>query len=37
VLTREWLRRGYDVSALISAHPLYQTPMIALIEEGELE
>ena len=36
VLTREWLRRAYDVSAIVSAHPLYHTPMVALIsEEGQ--
>jgi iron complex transport system ATP-binding protein len=33
VLTREWLRRAYDVSAIVSAHPLYHTPMVALVAE----
>ncbi len=33
VLTREWLRRAYDVSAIVSAHPLYHTPLVALISE----
>ncbi len=36
VLTREWLRRAYDVAAIVSAHPLYRTPMVALVsEEGQ--
>ena len=33
VLTREWLRRAYDVAAIVRAHPLYHTPMVALISE----
>ncbi len=33
VLTRKWLRRAYDVSAIVSAHPLYHTPMVALVAE----
>ncbi len=33
VLTREWLQRAYDVSAIVSAHPLYHTPMVALVSE----
>jgi cobalamin transport system ATP-binding protein len=35
VLTREWLRRAYDVSAIVSAHPLYRTPMVTLVSEEE--
>jgi iron complex transport system ATP-binding protein len=34
VLTREWLRRAYDVSAIVSSHPLYDTPLVALVAEG---
>ncbi|MGB8648507.1 MAG: heme ABC transporter ATP-binding protein [Anaerolineae bacterium] len=33
VLTPEWLRRAYQVSAIVSSHPLYATPLVALIEE----
>ncbi len=33
VLTREWLKRAYDVSAIISSHPLYQTPLVALVAD----
>ncbi len=35
VLTSEWLRRAYDVSAIVSAHPLYRTPLVALVSEEE--
>ena len=35
VLTREWLRRAYDVTVIINAHPLYHTPMVALVSEEE--
>jgi iron complex transport system ATP-binding protein len=35
VLTPRWLRCAYDVSAIISPHPLYGTPLVALAEEGE--
>lgn len=31
VLTPEWLRRAYDISAIVSSHPLYHTPLVALI------
>jgi iron complex transport system ATP-binding protein len=34
VLTPEWLRRSYDISATVIAHPLYGTPLVALIAEG---
>ena len=30
VLTPEWLRRAYDVTAAVVAHPLYGTPLVAL-------
>ena len=33
VLTPEWLRRAFDVSAIVSSHPLYDTPLVALVEE----
>ncbi|MCI0605565.1 ABC transporter ATP-binding protein [bacterium] len=33
VLTREWLKRAYDVSVVVSSHPLYGTPVVALVEE----
>lgn len=33
VLTSEWLRCAYDVSAIVSPHPLYDTPLVALLEE----
>lgn len=33
VLTREWLKRAYDVSAIITSHPLYHTPLIALVAD----
>ncbi|MCL4394580.1 MAG: ABC transporter ATP-binding protein [Chloroflexi bacterium] len=35
VLTPEWLRRAYGVSAIVGAHPLYHTPMVALVSEEE--
>jgi iron complex transport system ATP-binding protein len=35
VLTPEWLRRAYDISAIVSSHPLYDTPLVALVaDEG---
>lgn len=35
VLTAEWLRRAYDVSAIVGRHPLYDTPLVALVaDEG---
>jgi ABC-type hemin transport system ATPase subunit len=33
VLTAEWLRRAYDVSAVVSSHPLYDTPLVALVAD----
>jgi len=32
VLTQDWLKRAYDVSAVVSEHPLYHTPIISLVE-----
>ena len=34
VLTPEWLRRAYDVTAAVVAHPLYGTPLVALAAGG---
>ena len=34
VLTPAWLERAYKVSAVISQHPLYHTPMVALVESN---
>jgi len=31
VLTAEWLRRAYDVAAVIGSHPLYHTPIVSLV------
>jgi hypothetical protein len=31
VLTPEYLRRAYDVAAVIGSHPLYHTPIVSLI------
>lgn len=31
VLTPAWLRRAYDVTAIVSSHPLYNTPLVALV------
>jgi iron complex transport system ATP-binding protein len=31
VLTPEWLKRAYDVSAIVSSHPLYDTPLVSLV------
>jgi cobalamin transport system ATP-binding protein len=33
VLTREWLKRSYDVSVAVSEHPRYRTPIVSLVEE----
>jgi len=33
VLTPGWLRAAYDVEAIVSAHPLYGTPLVALVSE----
>jgi iron complex transport system ATP-binding protein len=35
VLTPEWLRRAYDVDVVVGAHPLYHTPLIALVSEDD--
>lgn len=32
VLTQDWLRRAYDVAAVVSEHPLYHTPIVSLVE-----
>jgi iron complex transport system ATP-binding protein len=32
VLTQDWLKRAYDVAAVVSEHPLYHTPIVSLIE-----
>ena len=32
VLTQDWLKRAYDVSAVVSKHPLYHTPIVSLVE-----
>lgn len=37
VLTPDWLRRAYDVSAIVSSHPLYNTPLVALVGDDEHE
>jgi len=34
VLTPTWLRRAYDVEAVVGAHPLYGTPLVALVSEA---
>jgi iron complex transport system ATP-binding protein len=33
VLTREWLQCAYDISVVVSEHPLYHTPIVSLVEE----
>lgn len=35
VLTPAWLREAYDVEALVSTHPLYGTPLVALAAEDD--
>lgn len=35
VLTQEWLKRAYDVSVAVSEHPLYHTPVVSLVEQGD--
>jgi ABC-type cobalamin/Fe3+-siderophores transport system ATPase subunit len=35
VLTPEWIRRAYGVAALVTAHPLAGTPVVALLDEEE--
>jgi len=34
VLTPGWLRQAYDVEALVDHHPLYGTPLVALVAES---
>ncbi len=34
VLTPDWLRRAYDVEAVVGRHPLYGTPLVALVTES---
>jgi iron complex transport system ATP-binding protein len=31
VLTPDWLRQAYDVEAVVGRHPLYGTPLVALV------
>jgi iron complex transport system ATP-binding protein len=33
VLTPDWLRAAYDVEAMVGTHPLYGTPLVALVSE----
>src|SRR6266498_683074 len=33
VLTPGWLRAAYDVEAMVGTHPLYGTPLVALVSE----
>ncbi len=33
VLTPDWLRQAYDVEAVVARHPLYGTPLVALVAE----
>ena len=33
VLTPDWLRQAYDVEAVVGRHPLYGTPLVALVSE----
>jgi iron complex transport system ATP-binding protein len=33
VLTPAWLRRAYEVDVVVGAHPLYGTPLVALVSE----
>jgi iron complex transport system ATP-binding protein len=33
VLTPGWLRAAYDVEAIVGTHPLYGTPLVALVTE----
>ena len=34
VLTPAWLRQAYDVEAVVGRHPLYGTPLVALVAES---
>jgi iron complex transport system ATP-binding protein len=35
VLTHHWLQQAYDVAVMVASHPLYQTPMVALVAEED--
>src|SRR6266487_3433182 len=35
VLTPELLRRAYDVDVVVGSHPLYHTPLVALVAEDD--
>jgi iron complex transport system ATP-binding protein len=35
VLTPDWLRQAYDVEAVVGRHPLYDTPLVALVAEED--
>jgi iron complex transport system ATP-binding protein len=37
VLTPDWLRQAYDVEAVVGRHPLYGTPLVALVSEERVE
>jgi iron complex transport system ATP-binding protein len=37
VLTPDWLRRAYDISATVILHPLYGTPLVTLTPKGEMK
>jgi iron complex transport system ATP-binding protein len=37
VLTPDWLRQAYDVEALVGRHPLYGTPLVALVSGERVE
>jgi iron complex transport system ATP-binding protein len=37
VLTPGWLRQAYDVEAVVARHPLYGTPLVALVAEDRVE
>jgi iron complex transport system ATP-binding protein len=35
VLTPTWLRQAYEVEVVVGAHPLYGTPLVALVSEDD--
>ena len=37
VLTPTWLHQAYDVEAVVSRHPLYGTPLVALVTDERVE
>src|SRR5215212_2576325 len=37
VLTPDWLRQAYDVEAVVGRHPLYDTPLVALVAGERVE